>query len=95
MQVSMSVFLPQDEFVQTSPIDEEKSVDKVYLSAGMTDESVALVYCKCKGTLSTAYMEADEDIEPMLISKEEAKAILASGHKTDIKAYMILRQYCE
>lgn len=76
-------------------IDEEKSVDKVYLSAGMTDESVALVYCKCKGTLSTAYMEADEDIEPMLISKEEAKAILASGHKTDIKAYMILRQYCE
>ncbi len=72
----------------------EREIGKTYLSPGMTDESVALVYCKCKGQLSKAYMEEDEDIEPILVSKEEAREILNSDHKIDIKAYMTLSQYC-
>lgn len=67
--------------------------DKLYLSAGMTDESVALVYCTCRGTVSTDYLEADETIEPILVSKEEAKKILESGAKLDIKTYLVLQQF--
>lgn len=76
-------------------IEIEESIDKVYLSPGMTDESVALIYCTCSGTISKAYMEADEDIEPMLISKEKAKEILNSGCKLDAKAFMVLKAYSE
>lgn len=86
--------LKEETGLELTKIDEGASKEKVYLSAGMTDESVTLVYCQCKGGLSKAYLEADEDIEPMLVSKEEAREILQSDHKIDIKAYMALKQYC-
>lgn len=93
-KVSVSRELKEETGLDLIAIDEKASVGKAYLSAGMTDESVALVYCSCKGNLSKAYMEADEDIEPMLVSKEEAKEILKSGNKIDIKAYMALQAFC-
>lgn len=93
-RVSVARELKEETGLELTEIDESKGRDKTYLSPGMTDESVALVYCKCKGELSKAYMEADEDIEPMLISKEEAREILEGTHKIDIKAYMALWQYC-
>ncbi len=67
--------------------------EKVYLSAGMTDESVALVYCTCEGDLSTDYLEPDECIEPFTLSKEAAKALLASDAKIDIKTYLVVQQF--
>lgn len=93
-KVSVARELKEETGLDLIAIDEHSSVSKAYLSAGMTDESVALVYCSCKGDLSKAYMEADEDIEPMLVSKEEAKEILESGNKIDIKAYMALQAFC-
>ena len=67
--------------------------DKVYLSPGMTDESVNLIYCICDGELSKDNLEEDEDIEPLLISKEEAKRILESNSKMDIKCLMVLQSF--
>ena len=67
--------------------------DKVYLSPGMTDESVNLVYCTCEGDISKDGLEEDEDLEPLLISKEEAKAILESDSKIDIKCLMVLQLF--
>ena len=67
--------------------------DKVYLSPGMTDESVNLVYCMCDGEISKDGLEDDEDLEPLLISKEEAKAILQSDSKIDIKCLMVLQSF--
>ena len=93
-KVSVARELKEETGLDLVAIDEHASVGKAYLSAGMTDESVALVYCTCKGNLSKAYMEADEDIEPMFVSKEEAKEILESGNKIDIKAYMALQAFC-
>ncbi len=93
-KVSVARELKEETGLDLIAIDENSSVSKAYLSAGMTDESVALVYCSCKGDLSKVYMEADEDIEPMLVSKEEAKEILESGNKIDIKAYMALQAFC-
>lgn len=74
-------------------IDVTKVQPLLYLSAGMTDESVALVYCTCTGSLSTDYLEADEFIEPLLISRAEAKELIENGEKLDIKAYMVLQQF--
>lgn len=62
-------------------INKDLSCDQVYLSPGMTDESVAFVYCICEGEVSKDYLEADEDIETYLVSKEEAKEILISRGK--------------
>ena len=70
-----------------------KAQDKLYLSAGMTDESVCLMYCICTGEVSIDYLEADEDIEPFLVSREDAKKLLQSGEKLDIKTYLLLQSF--
>ena len=76
-------------------IYENKSNPKAYFSAGMTEESGAFVYCSCKGNLSKDGLEADEDIEPMLLTREEAKALLASDVKMDIKAFLVLQSFAQ
>ena len=70
-----------------------KTQDKLYLSPGMTDESVCFMYCICTGEICTNYLEADEDIEPFLLSREEAKEFLKSEKKLDIKTYLILQSF--
>ena len=70
-----------------------KAQDKLYLSAGMTDESVCLMYCICTGKVSIDYLEADEDIEPFLVSREDAEKLLQSGEKLDIKTYLLLQSF--
>ena len=72
-------------------INKINSKDKLYLSPGMTDESVAFVYCLCDGEITDKYQEDDEDIKAMLISKEEAKNILENEESIDIKAYLMLQ----
>lgn len=66
---------------------------RLYLSPGMTDECVNLVFCTCEGELSTENMEEDECIEPMLVSVEEAKEIIEKGDNMDIKCYLVLQNF--
>ena len=72
-----------------------KSKNKIYLSPGMTDESVAFVYCTCNGELSKEFLEEDEDIEPLLISQDDARRILSENEEIDIKAFLILQMFAE
>ncbi|MGY0374639.1 NUDIX hydrolase [Clostridium sp. JNZ J1-5] len=74
-------------------IDYDKTKKKAYISTGMTDESAALVYCSCLGEISKDYLEADEDIEVFLLSKEEAKRLIESDEKIDIKVFMVIQNY--
>ncbi|MBC2582627.1 NUDIX hydrolase [Clostridium sp. DJ247] len=74
-------------------IDREKTKKGVYVSAGMTDESVALVYCTCAGEITNEYLEDDEDIEAILVSRSEAEELLKEDVKMDIKAYMALQSF--
>ncbi|MFL0246017.1 NUDIX hydrolase [Candidatus Clostridium stratigraminis] len=74
-------------------INHEITSSKVYVSAGMTDESVAMVYCSCEGAISNKYLEDDEDIEALLINKEDAKSLLESSVKMDIKALLTLQSF--
>lgn len=74
-------------------IDEERTNKKVYVSVGMTDESISLVYCTCSGNPSNENLEDDEDIEVILVSKEEAKEILKTEKNIDVKALLAIENY--
>ena len=74
-------------------IDKEGTIEKVYASVGMTDESVALVKCTCDGVVSKENLEDDEDIEVILISKEEARELLKSNVKIDVKSYLAIQNF--
>lgn len=72
---------------------EDKIGQKLYLSPGMTDESVSLVYCTCSGEVSNENLEEDEDIETVLLSREDAQKILTSNERCDIKFFMALQAF--
>lgn len=83
--------LKEETGLDIKEIVSEKS--NLYLSPGMTDECVNLIFCTCEGNLSIENMEDDECIEPMLISQDEAREILKSCKKIDIKCYLILQNF--
>ena len=70
-----------------------RGTEKVYVSAGMTDESLALVYCTCEGEISNEHLEEDECIEAMLVSQEEALDLIQSKEKFDIKCFLVLQSF--
>lgn len=74
-------------------IDYTKTKEKVYVSVGMTDESVALVSCICDGVMSTENLEEDEDIEVMMLSKDEARELLNSNENIDVKALLAIQNF--
>ncbi|MCB2354532.1 NUDIX hydrolase [Clostridium estertheticum] len=74
-------------------IDYSKTKSQMYISTGMTDESAALVYCTCQGEISKDYLESDEDIEVILLSKKEAKLLINSNEKIDIKAFLSIQNF--
>ena len=74
-------------------IDYDKTKSKAYISTGMTDESAALVYCTCRGEISKEFLEPDEDIEIMLLSKKEAKSLISSNENIDIKAFLAIQNF--
>ena len=74
-------------------IDYNKTKPKAYISTGMTDESAALVYCTCLGETSKDYLEPDEDIEVILLSRQEAKNLISSDEKIDIKAFLAIQNF--
>ena len=70
-----------------------RGTDKVYVSAGMTDESLAFVYCTCEGEISNEHLEDDECIEAILVSQEEAKELIQSKEKIDVKCFLVLQSF--
>ena len=85
--------LKEETGLELIDINKVNSIERVYLSPGMTDESVAFVYCTCSGKISKEYLEADEDIEAILVSQEEAKELLKGNTKIDIKFYLTLQMF--
>ncbi len=74
-------------------IIEHRGNDKIYVSAGMTDESLSFVYCTCEGEISDEHLEDDECIEALLVSQEEAKKLIQSKEKFDIKCFLVLQSF--
>ena len=66
----------------------------VYSSAGMTDESVAMVYIECNGRPSTAGNTASESIEVDFVSPTQAARLCDNtALKFDAKAWLVLYHY--
>ena len=66
----------------------------VYSSAGMTDESVAMVYIECKGRPSTSGNTASESIEVDFVSPSQAARLCGNpALKFDAKAWLVLYNY--
>ncbi|SHJ45072.1 NUDIX hydrolase [Tepidibacter formicigenes] len=93
MKTTLKRELKEETGLDLLEINEVNSKNQVYLSPGMTDESVAFVYCTCEGNVTDEYLEDDEDIEPVLVSQDEAKRILQSNAKIDIKAFIMLQNF--
>ena len=72
---------------------ENRGIQKVYVSAGMTDESLAFVYCTCEGEISDEHLEEDECIEAMLVSQGEAKELIQSKEKFDVKCFLVIQSF--
>lgn len=85
--------LKEETGLDLEEVIESKIGQKLYLSPGMTDESVSLVYCTCSGEVSSENLEEDEDIETILLSKEDAERILSSNERCDIKFFMALQSF--
>lgn len=63
----------------------------VYSSAGMTDESVAMVYVECSGQPSTAGNTGSEVIEVQLVTQTRASQMCENpALKFDVKAWLVL-----
>ena len=66
----------------------------VYSSAGMSDESVAMVYIECTGEMSTAGNEGSEQIEVLFVSPQEAGRLCRNpAVKFDAKAWLVLSAF--
>jgi ADP-ribose pyrophosphatase len=66
----------------------------LYSTAGMTDESLVLVYCDCDGRPSNIQNQGTEDIEVYLVSQHEAKQLLSdTSQKMDVKTWLALSQF--
>jgi ADP-ribose pyrophosphatase len=75
-------------FIKVSP--------PIYSSAGMTDETVAMVYVECEGEPSTSANTDSELIEIQLISPDEARDLLSDTTlKFDAKAWLAISQFAE
>lgn len=85
--------LKEETGLDLEEVIESKIGNKLYLSPGMTDESVSLVYCTCSGEISNENLEEDEEIETILLSKEDAIKILNSNERCDIKFFMALQSF--
>lgn len=85
--------LKEETGLDLEEVFEDKMGQKLYLSPGMTDESVSLVYCSCSGEVSNENLEEDEDIETVLLSREDAQKILNSNERCDIKFFMALQAF--
>ena len=66
----------------------------IYSSAGMTDESVSMVYAECDGQPSNDGNEGTEHIEVIFVSQEEASRLCSdSSLKFDAKAWIVLSDF--
>jgi ADP-ribose pyrophosphatase len=66
----------------------------LYSSAGITDESMTLVYAECDGEPSAGGNESSEIIEVLFVSPQEAAWLCRDPSlKFDAKAWLVLSQF--
>ncbi len=87
--------LKEETGLMLKAVNEKLGSTKTYLSAGMTEESAALIFCTCEGSLSDEFLEEDEMIEAFLVSQQEAERLLGTNSRIDVKALMALQGFAK
>ena len=73
-----------------------RSSPPIYSSAGMTDESVTMVYVECEGQPSKGANTESEMIETLFIAPDKALRLLNDRTlKFDAKAWLVISQFAE
>ena len=68
----------------------------IYSSAGMTDESVAMLYAECDGQPSTDGNTGSELIEVLFISRPQAAQLCRDpALKFDVKAWLVIAGFAD
>ena len=68
----------------------------LYSSAGMTDESVSLVFVECDGEPHTGLQEATERIAVMFVSPDEARDLCSDPSiKFDARAWLVISHFAD
>ncbi|MCF8111756.1 MAG: NUDIX hydrolase [Desulfobacteraceae bacterium] len=63
----------------------------VYISSGLTDESIVIVYVDCSGEPSNRNAGSAEDIETVFLSPKEAEEMCADPDlKVDVKTWLVM-----
>lgn len=71
-----------------------KKTPALYSSAGMTDESMSMVYVECEGEPSSRANEQSEVIEVLFLSPAEAGRLCSDlSLKFDAKAWLVMTQF--
>lgn len=71
-----------------------KKSPAVFSSSGMTDESVSMMFVECEGHPTSRFNEASEDIEVMMLSREQALDIVCDNRiKFDVKLWIVLNTF--
>ena len=71
-----------------------KKSPAVFSSSGMTDESVSLVFVECDGHPTNRFNEASEEIEVLMLSRDQASDLLSSNKiKFDVKSWLVLNTF--
>lgn len=69
--------------------------NRVISSAGLSDESVIIVFLEASGEISKEYQEDIEDIETFLFDIDDIRDLLASGKMIGAKAWGVLYYYSQ
>ena len=73
-----------------TPVDGGSFSRPFFTTVGMTDESCGTVFGYCKGQPSVAHQEGSEDIQVVLVDREECKRILKEEKVAIMCAYMLM-----
>jgi len=66
----------------------------IFSSSGLTDESISLLFVECEGRPTTRFNETSEDIEVILLSRDQACDILGNPLiKFDVKSWIVLNNF--
>lgn len=73
-----------------TPVEAGSYSRPFFTTAGMTDESCAMLFGYCTGTPTSANEEASEEIQVILADRAEAKRILREENVALMCAYMLM-----
>lgn len=71
-----------------------KKSPAVFSSSGLTDESISMLYVECNGTPTDKRHSDSEDIEVVMVSRQQASDLTADHDlKLDVKTWIVLDRF--